>query len=441
MAVACLILGYSAPAVLGCSLRPLREAGCDVFVHVDCKADLDRYLSEVGEMKREAYFLEDRLDVFWGGYSMMVAEFRLIEIARANRRYDKYVLISDDTVPILPGKALGERLADADDMISFTHQDHNSPYWARYHKFFLYDHPATMVRGHNTRSVEIDEEFEKKIAEIAVWRRIGKRQLEVYHGSQFWVLTDPSVSRVMACVNSDIHLVKSFEYSALSDELMVQSILGNYLGRNSYSGPVFADFSCVPGPRVFTDVGQLPYDVGDHHLFMRKISPDARSLLAHLTSRLASGETIFGTAPDAQLFSGEIIDAEEKPLLVMRLRAPAQTDDPCWNALERAGPRLYRWTAQSQVQWSLPVPPACPPRVRFVITTTVNSTAEFYSGCTLRYGTQSKVLELRGNSLTADFEYDADQPFAVTLLTPEPISPREARGHPDDRKLGLAIAA
>ncbi len=68
------------------------------------------------------------------------------------------------------------------DLITLARPAEGSDFRARYQKFFYYDHPATMMRGHGTRSTEIDEAFEARFAEIAKFRRIGKKAIDVYHG-------------------------------------------------------------------------------------------------------------------------------------------------------------------------------------------------------------------------------------------------------------------
>jgi Core-2/I-Branching enzyme len=439
-AVACLVIAYNAASVLARSLPVLRAAGCDVFVHLDSKVRRDEYVRVLGTTGRDVTFLDDPVEVFWGGYSMMQAEFKLINAARATGNYNKYALISDDSFPILPGDAIAAKLAVSDDLVSYTRQPDSSPFAARYRKFFCYDHPATMARGHNTRSLEIDEEFEQKIAEIAVWRRIGKKPINVYHGSQFWCLTNSTIDLILDRIGTDIHLVKSFQYSALSDELMFQSILGNIATSDSHTGPVYADYACVPGPRVYTEISELPYDIDRRHLFIRKISPQASSLLEHMSRNLQNGNTIYGAPPDGCFFGREFTNEAGETVVTLRLRAPVVDKGSEWNGLENAGGRQFRWTARDAVTWELDDIEFCPSRVRFVITTVVGSAVGFAEKSRLTYGSQTEHVESHGSSLVADFAYHQHEPLRVTLTTPPPISPREARGHSDDRKLGFAIA-
>ena len=99
--LACMVIGCYAPQILAQVLPVFRAAGWDVFVHVDAKVDLSSYQAALGENAAYCRFV-DPVEVYWGGYSMMEAEFRLIRAARNAGAYDKFLLISDDTLPVFP---------------------------------------------------------------------------------------------------------------------------------------------------------------------------------------------------------------------------------------------------------------------------------------------------------------------------------------------------
>jgi hypothetical protein len=97
---------------------------------------------------------------------MVRAELRLLAEARRSGPYDKYVLISDDSFPVLPPRLLAEYFATSADQISIVPQPEHSPFYARYHGFYCYDHHATAIRTSDPRQRLIDEALEVKIAEI-----------------------------------------------------------------------------------------------------------------------------------------------------------------------------------------------------------------------------------------------------------------------------------
>lgn len=441
MKLACLIIAFDAAPVLARSLPVLNRAGWDIFIHLDRKADRAAYLHVLGQTAAQIVFVEDPLDVFWGGYSMVQAEIKLLNAARAKAPYDSYLLLSDDSFPVLPSQALAAHFASGEDLITMSQQPEHSPFFARYHDFSFYDHPATMIRNRGTRPVIIDEAFEQKIAEIAVLRRLGKKAIDVYYGSQFWSLTAESVNLVLSRIENDMQLVKSFEYSALPDELMFQSILGNFkYKRNLTTGPVYADFSHRPAPRVFAAISDLPYDLQESHAFIRKVSPHQSGFLDDIQARLLAGKGIHGILPGNASCASLATDESGGTHTTLRLSAPETTSSAAWHGVESFGGRRYRWTGSDRVSWSIE-PKVLPPGVlRFVITTVIASTEDFVENCRLEFNGQSKPLRRNGAGLTADFVHNGIRRVDVELHTPPLKSPRETASLPDDRKLGLSVA-
>ena len=69
MKVACLVMAYRAAPVLRRTAGVLAQAGWDVFVHLDRKADRSAYVKALGQAAALCSFVEDPVEVFWGGFS------------------------------------------------------------------------------------------------------------------------------------------------------------------------------------------------------------------------------------------------------------------------------------------------------------------------------------------------------------------------------------
>lgn len=67
--------------------------GNEVFVHVDAKASLEEFRS------LDVKFVEPRVDVRWGRFSLVEATLRLLEATRASE-CDHIAVISGDTLPV-----------------------------------------------------------------------------------------------------------------------------------------------------------------------------------------------------------------------------------------------------------------------------------------------------------------------------------------------------
>jgi hypothetical protein len=253
MKVACLVMAYRGAPVLRRTMAVLVAAGWDVFVHLDRKADRAAYLAALGDAAQLCSFVEDPLEIFWGGFSMVQAEIRLIETARQVASYDRYILVSDDAIPIHPAPALRALHENEVDFIELNLQQEGSEFHKRYAGFFFLDHSATaaMRQGHRLLT-ELDARFFEKMAEIMTLRQSGKAALDVYWGSQFWSLTAGTVEFVLDAIAADRRRAQSFEFSAISDELLFQSLIGNAQSdRQIESGPMYADWYVEQGPRVY----------------------------------------------------------------------------------------------------------------------------------------------------------------------------------------------
>ena len=437
-AIACLILGYNAAPVLARSAPILAEAGLDIFLHVDRKTDLAAYVGQLGQARGLCRLLDWRVEVFWGGFSMVRATLALIEDARICRNYDKFLLISDDSFPAFPARDLAGHFATATDQITVREQAPHSPYWRHYQGFFCHDHPATTARQwHGFDPItarEVDFDLVLKISEIAGLQRDGKKKLSVFFGPQFWALTRNSVELVLQATR-DAHLMKSFEYSALPDELFFHSILGNYGGlAYAESAPVYADHS-GGGPRTISGDDSLPLDLNPPHAFIRKIAPEAAGFIDTIAGRLRQGLSIWGHRPGAALGAISWIDNGGQAIRKVRLCAPEE-GLPGWHGLELLWGRRYRWTATSRLSWDVCLP-ADPGLTRFVVTTATAAPWDWVVGCRLAVGGEVRPVAVDGGELRADFE-GLSGPTVVELLTPEPREPPP--WYPDKRHLGLAVA-
>src|SRR5450631_2159965 len=103
MKVAVLVLAYKYPIGLRSLTHFFSAPGFDIFVHVDRKIDAGPFEECAGD---STCLLQDRIPVFWRGWSIVEATMRLIIHAKSRCEYDRYVLISDDTVPIADASTL-----------------------------------------------------------------------------------------------------------------------------------------------------------------------------------------------------------------------------------------------------------------------------------------------------------------------------------------------
>lgn len=92
-----LIIAHNEFEVLKLLVSCLDDSRNDIFIHFDKKVQT---LPDIRTERAGLTILENRVDVRWGGFSMMEAEFALFEAATARGPYQYYHLLSGVDLPI-----------------------------------------------------------------------------------------------------------------------------------------------------------------------------------------------------------------------------------------------------------------------------------------------------------------------------------------------------
>jgi len=92
-----LILAHSSFDLLRLLISRLDDVRNDIFVHLDKKV---KVLPEVHAEHAGLYFTRDRVDVRWGDWTVVEAEYALFEVAVAKGPYQYYHLLSGVDLPV-----------------------------------------------------------------------------------------------------------------------------------------------------------------------------------------------------------------------------------------------------------------------------------------------------------------------------------------------------
>ena len=279
--VALLVLACHAPAVLG-----QLAAACDAprfrcYVHLDAREDPATYTG-LWAWPAHVEFIGDRFPVYWGGFNMIRATEALVRRALGDMANRVFVLLSDDTLPLVRPDRLFAELMASPDRIDVGLARRNPRFLTRYRDFFFLDSPATSARPLAVEQRSIDPAALDALERLARLRERGKVPLrEVWSGSQWWALSRPTLTAVTAELASDAWLRASFEFSAVPDEMAIQTLYANRLGltARSFTGPMFADMSRAPAPFVYRSWDEVP-TLGADKLFIRKIANEAAEPMA-----------------------------------------------------------------------------------------------------------------------------------------------------------------
>lgn len=213
MKIAYLMLAHKNPNQIKRFLMNIKNG--DIYIHIDKKKDI--YEFDVVKNKN-VFFIENRVAINWGGYTMMEATFNLLNVA-IKKEYDYYILVSGDDYFI----------KSEDDFIKFLYENKGKSF-IEYNKFET-DWKNLKYRYNNYNLFENKNSLLKKIIQKIVNSLITKRNMYnnwiAYKGSQWWCLDLYATKYLLNYVNKNNSIKRYFRHTIVPDEMMIQTILLN----------------------------------------------------------------------------------------------------------------------------------------------------------------------------------------------------------------------
>jgi len=284
--VGILVLGAFAPLILDEVLALFDASRFRIFLHIDAKQDLPDYVSKLRHLDR-VVLIQQRVAVFWGGFSMVEAEIALMEAAVQYPDVSNLILVSDDSVPLVSPDAIYEALITIPDRITCV-PNGRPRQW--YERFFYSDSKFSYLRIGSMEERYFTEKDSGNIQRMEALRKKGKKNLPIfYFGRQWWALGRPSALEILAYIESDEHFVESFRFSLFPDELFFPTAYRMcFPDHKTPEIPTYADYGRPVHPWIFTSSQEIrDTKFGSEHLFVRKIKPS----LPNIVRELAEGWT------------------------------------------------------------------------------------------------------------------------------------------------------
>ena len=293
--IAILVIAHRT-APLAALLRQLDDRFA-VFVHLDART------TETLALPPHAALVEPRCLVFWGGWSMMQATITLIQAARTAGDFRRYVLVSGDSLPVLPADRLEAVMLDetvdhADvrpvaDIAALAGADiaeaaargemhawrlQNPGHWDHillnpFHReaaaayYHLPQNTTDWLRG----------DVERLLTDVLRALRPPRPFAQFCSGSQWWSLTGQTMAALLPeLLREDMQ--RFFRTVQVPDEHMIQTLLGGLSpGTRRLPSPVWVDHMKRGAGQDwlalqdFADAARR----GGHILFARKYRPAA----------------------------------------------------------------------------------------------------------------------------------------------------------------------
>lgn len=258
--IAYLILAHHQPEHFFDLVSQLNHEEVCFFVHIDKKSDQALFLSKVQKLKN-IHFVQTRINVIWGGFSMVEATLKLMQLALNSPYNFKYfVLRSGVCYPIKSN----------DYIIQFfqnSHQDYidareiNEQYQKykylfeqlylsiaifispqrKWQEYTAYCHQyKPIVRSHYWNFYRLIDCKAKVLYLlnsclniILPSKKIPKSIKKFYHGSQWWYLRQETVTLLVQFLTDkkNKNVIRFYKFSECSDERVFQTVLKNIENR------------------------------------------------------------------------------------------------------------------------------------------------------------------------------------------------------------------
>ena len=286
MQMAYLIVAHKNPKLLKLFIDALSSEQSAFFIHIDEKSDIRPFRIVTGE---NVHFTNRRIPVYWGEFSMVEAILTLLEQALAAPKvYDRFILLTGSDYP----------LRSKDYIHNFFEKNRLFEYMSMV-KMPNKGKPLSRITVYRVPSDQpVVQLLVKVLAKLGLAKRDYRRHLgglEPYAGSTSWALTRDACRYILDYIRTNPSLCRFFKNTAVSDEILFPTILGNSLfaahikrnllfddwGKQS-SHPEMINEKHVQGFKsaenvVFSDM----YGAGEM-LFARKFSDENLEIIAQV---------------------------------------------------------------------------------------------------------------------------------------------------------------
>lgn len=215
MKVAMLIIAHHQPSHLAKLIKALNCDWVHFFIHVDKKVDIAGFVKMVPKSSNINFLdTNQRVKVYWGGYSQVKATLNLLKAARhCGEYFDRFCLISGSDFPIKSINHIREVFDTKREFIRVDRRlgdlDSNTHYrFVRY--LYFMDNPFLQRIG-----------WSEKIP------RKAYKKISLYHGSTWWSLTSQCIDYIMEFLKNNRDYNCFHQWTLSSDEIFFHSIVKN----------------------------------------------------------------------------------------------------------------------------------------------------------------------------------------------------------------------
>jgi len=280
MKLAHLILCHTKPEQLQRLIKNISQADAHIYIHVDKRIDINLFLPL--SLLANVYFIKERENVNWGGYSIVQATINgFKQILSSGIEYGYINLLSGQDYPLKSSKEIHEFFATNPGVafMDISSSKHSEKLAKKLRKYYLTD---LNIKGSYLAELILTALFPRKIPET--FTAVGN--------SQWFTIPPYCVEYIVEFLKNNPEIKRLFKFMWAPDDMIFQSILFNSPFKDIIvnNDLRYADWSLdLPSPKVLT-IADFEKLVNSDKLYARKfdINSDSEildSLDRHMISR------------------------------------------------------------------------------------------------------------------------------------------------------------
>lgn len=275
-----LILAHTDPHHLN-RLTNTLEYNCDFYIHIDEKSDIDEFKRIV--LTPNTFFIKDRVNISWGGISMVNATLNLVREALASgNKYSHLVLLSGSCYPIKPPEYINTFFNQQPEreFIRFIDMRESPHHYMKQIKLKWFKEP---IFSSAFKPLQLLDKVIRKAMNFMQLRNSWDDNTVVpYFGSQWWALTPSCCEYILEYINKNIDYYSINKFTFSPDEHFFHTLVGNsdymknsdglqtFEGRGTYK---LANFHIIhPSLSKWYDLTDWDEIIFSNKLFVRKVN-------------------------------------------------------------------------------------------------------------------------------------------------------------------------
>jgi hypothetical protein len=229
-----LILAHSDPLHLS-RLINILNGNCDFYIHIDAKSDIHEFnripLSE------NTFFIKDRVNISWGGISMVDATLNLIkEALDSGNQYSHLVLLSGSCYPIKPPEYINYFFNQHPnrEFIRFIDMRESQQHYMKQIKLKWFKEPLFSA---SFKPLQVLDKGIRKAANfLGLENSWDENTIIPYFGSQWWALTPSCCKYILDYINENNNYYSINKFTFSPDEHFFHTLVGNSVYKKNSDG-------------------------------------------------------------------------------------------------------------------------------------------------------------------------------------------------------------